>query len=252
LPPIPLFEQFRGDLIQALMAFFSTLLGACVGSFLNVCLHRWKSGGQIFYPPSYCPKCHKSILWYDNIPIISFVLLKAQCRFCQKPISWQYPLVELLTAFLFGLSPLCFSDLILLTVSDIQWRLLPHPFNNLYILTGAVFCFINVFSRVDLYVAASNFVLIGFLLFLTTQFIPKGLGGGDIKMGAALAIWLGLSKTLWALAISFGFGLLLMLPLLVMKKVTKKTMIPFGPFLASGSLLVWFQPELIKRIGIGI
>src|SRR5690349_9087495 len=92
------------------MTPLSLLLGACVGSFLNVCLIRWKSGGSVISPASSCPRCKKKIHWYDNIPVVSFILLRGRCRSCRKPISWQYPVVELVTALLFMACSLRFQD----------------------------------------------------------------------------------------------------------------------------------------------
>ncbi len=248
--------------------FFSTLLGACIGSFLNVCLSRWKSGASIIYPPSQCPQCHRSILWYDNIPLFSFLFLKAKCRFCRGPISWSYPAVEAVTALLFGLSSVRFQQekwfllptsfffvgfMVLLGASDLNWKLLPHPFTNGFILAGLLSPVNGAFfSLADRYHAVSHFVLIGFILFGTSQIIPNGLGGGDIKMGAGLAVWLGLSKTIFALFLAFGAGFLVAIPLLWRKKITRKSMIPFGPFLAFGSLVVWFWPDVVTQWGIDL
>lgn len=243
---------------------FSTLLGACIGSFLNVCLSRWKSGGNIFFPPSsQCPHCHKSILWFDNIPVLSFVFLGAKCRFCHRPISWQYPLVEIFTALLFGLSSLYFSGwplrtgsfffvsfMVILVASDLKWKLLPHLFTNLFVVTGLCFSGIgSVFFSAKIFDAVTGFLLVGFVLYGTTQVIPNGLGGGDIKLGAGLAAWFGLSKSLIVLLFAFGFGTLAVIPFLYFKMISKKSMIPFGPFLGISSLLFWFWPGLIDKLG---
>lgn len=250
-------------------SLFSTLLGAillgaCIGSFLNVCISRWKNGGNIFFPTSsWCPHCHHSIPWHDNIPVLSFIFLKAKCRFCNKSISWQYPLVEASTALLFGLSFYRFHGLcsllssfffvcfmILLTASDLKWKLLPHPFTNLFILTGLFFLSLNYFQPDTWFFAISNFLVLGFFLYGIVQIIPQGLGGGDIKLGAGLAIWLSLSKTFVILLLAFGLGTLMVVPLLWLKKMSKKSTIPFGPFLAFGSLLIWFWPGLMKGLGV--
>ncbi len=240
----------------------SILLGACIGSFLNVCLSRWKNGGNVFFPTSsQCPRCHHSILWYDNLPVVSFILLRAKCRFCNKPISWQYPIVEISTALLFALSFYRFPDLhslinsfffgsfmILFFVSDIKWKLLPHPFTNFFILTGLFLLSPNPFQH--WFFSIADFLILGFVLYGTTQIIPQGLGGGDIKLGAGLALWLGLPKTFVVLSLAVGLCLLVVIPFLLMKKVTRKSMIPFGPFLAIGSLLIWFWPNLLVKVGV--
>lgn len=262
------YNILRGDFIQALMTpLFSTLLGACVGSFLNVCLFRWKNRGGIFTPPSFCPHCEKPIHWFDNIPVFSFLLLRGNCRHCHRSISWQYPLVEAATAVLFLASSLSFSEkyflilgsfvfvgfLVLLVVSDIKWRLLPNIFNNLFILAGVLFRGGNVFLTApnSFFKAVSGFIIIGSLVFAIFRFFPQGLGGGDIKMIAGLSIWLGVSKAMCVLLFAFGIGSIVVLPFLLRKKITLKSMIPFGPFLALGAMAVWFFPNLSFLSGAG-
>jgi leader peptidase (prepilin peptidase)/N-methyltransferase len=246
---------------------FSTLFGACVGSFLNVCLSRWKSGGQIFFPSSFCPHCKKSILWRDNVPLISFMLLGAKCRFCHKSISWQYPIVELVTAILFSISFIEYSNelhrfvmslffvsfLVLFVTSDLKWRLLPHPFNNFFILFGLVFSVSGpLFLPFNCFKAVSGFVLIGSLMFGIDRFYPKGLGGGDIKLAAALTIWFGLTKIVYVLLIAFGVGSIVYGTLFLLNKVKRKSMVPFGPFLAMGAFIIWFFPGILVQTGLEI
>jgi leader peptidase (prepilin peptidase)/N-methyltransferase len=240
-------------------------LGLCVGSFLNVCLYRWKNGGQVFTPASFCPHCKKTIFWFDNIPVFSYLALRGKCRVCHSAISWQYPLVEISTSFLFLLVVVNFSNdlflemssfvfvsfLVLLIASDLKWRLLPHSFNNLFILTGLFFYKENSgFAWLNFFKTASSFVIIGGLVFGLVHFFPDVLGGGDIKMVLALTIWMGLFKSIYVLILAFGAGSLLALPLLLAKKITRKSTMPFGPFLAFGALVVWFWPEFIDRLRI--
>lgn len=247
---------------------FSTFLGACAGSFLNVCLFRWKNGGQVFTPSSFCPNCKHSIFWFDNIPLISFLILRGQCRFCHEKISWQYPVIEIFTSFLFLLSSELFfpnfyleiisfifvSFLVLLATGDIKWGLLPHPVNNLFVVAGLAFFSRSAFLSFapSLFDTAGSFFIIGSLMFGFVQVFPQGLGGGDIKMISALAIWVGLLKIVCILVIAFGIGSLTALVLLVSKKTTRKSMMPFGPFLAFGAFVVWFWPELATRFFMGI
>jgi len=245
----------------------SLLVGACVGSLLNVCLARWKSGGKIASPSSFCHHCKKSIIWYDKIPILSFVRLRGKCRFCYKSISLQYPLVESTTAFFFGFSAMFFSKqafflicsfifvgfLILLSTSDIKWRLLPHPFNNFFILSGFIFSCRSFFPSVNtLFIASGNFFIVGTLMFLLTRYFPLWMGGGDVKMLAGLAVWLGVFSAFYVLLIASGTALLLFLAMFLMgaHKITLKTVIPFGPFLSFGALVVWFWPEFVLHKGM--
>jgi prepilin signal peptidase PulO-like enzyme (type II secretory pathway) len=141
--------------------------------------------------------------------------------------------------------------MVLLTVSDLSWKLLPHPFTNFFLLSGIFFSECNsMIPRLALFQAVSNFILVGFFLYVTAQIIPHGLGGGDIKMGAGLTIWLGLSKSLMALFLAFGLGCLAIIPMVWLKKIDKKTMIPFGPFLAFGSVALWFCPNVFNQMGL--
>ncbi len=241
--------------------FLLGLLGACVGSFLNVCLFRWKSGGQVVTPSSFCPRCEESILWFDNIPILSFLLLKGKCRFCSKPISVQYPLVEAFTGALFFFLAIKFlgnplllvvslffaSFMVLFIVSDLKWRLLPHPFNNFFIAFGILFSGLlshaPYFSGLESFRAASAFLLIGAPLFGLGHFFPNGFGGGDIKMVAGLAVWMGVSKTVYAFMIACSAAALFFFALRLSKRVSWAWRIPFGPFLAFGAMAVWLSSE---------
>jgi len=247
------------------MTPLSLLLGACVGSFLNVCLIRWKSGGSLISPASSCPHCKKAILKRDNIPLVSFFLLKGKCRFCRKPISRQYPAVEAATSLLFLLCSLRFPEktewlvasfvlssfLVLMTVSDLKWRLLPHSFNNFFILAGLLFSTVlfpfSVFFSLGI---VGGFVLLGSFLFGLTSFFPEGFGGGDIKMVAGLAIWLGVLKTFCVLIFACFAASIAYWILMRTKIIKHGWKIPFGPYLAMGTVWVWFWPESIDCIGM--
>jgi leader peptidase (prepilin peptidase) / N-methyltransferase len=250
-----------------LTPLFALFLGACVGSFLNVCLFRWKSGGQVFTPSSFCPHCRKTIAWFDNIPIISFALLQGKCRFCGKSISFQYPLVEVGTAFLFWsastLAPnrdpeivisgyFFISFLVLLVVSDLKWRLLPHVFNNFFIFTGLILSMRFSFSAMSLFLASSDSIIVGSFMFGLIQFFPKVMGGGDIKMITGLTIWLGFYKVVCVIFIAFSLGALLALVLMMKNKITRKSMMPFGPFLAFAALVIWLFPEFFEQIRVSL
>ena len=141
--------------------------------------------------------------------------------------------------------------MVLLVVSDLKWKLLPHPFTNLFILVGLLFLRIDPsFLSTKIFGAVTGFLLVGFILYGTTQMIPNGLGGGDIKLGAGLVIWLGFLKTFIGLLLAFWLGAFSILPFFYFRKITKKSMIPFGPFLAVSSLLLWFWAGLIGKLGV--
>ena len=260
-PSIVLFNN-RGDLIHTLLTPLSSLIfGACCGSFLNVCLFRWKNGGHVLYPPSFCPCCKKNIKWYDNIPVLSFIWLRGKCRSCSHSISFQYPTVEAATAILFCLAAQMFGNdkplaivesyfflsfLVLFVVSDLKWRLLPHVFNNFFILFGLFFMALE--SSPKLFRGLCDSIIIGSLIFGLVQFFPNSMGGGDIKLMSGLGVWMGFSKTVFIIFLSFGLGALLALFLIAKRKMNRKSMMPFGPFLALGALVVWFFPDLCGKL----
>lgn len=240
--------------------FFAFLLGLCIGSFLNVCIFRLKSGGNVVVPPtSFCPRCKHDLAWYDNLPLLSYLLLQGKCRYCRRPISIQYPLVEGVTALLFGTASVMFSDprsivasyfllsfLVLLVVSDIKWRILPHAFNNLFIGAGFVFALVDSWKSRSAFVlleSIEGFLAVGALFLVIGNLFPSGMGGGDVKMAAALGVWFGMAKSLVIVFVAFGAGALLMLPFLAMGKIRRRALIPFGPFLAMPALYFWFRPE---------
>jgi len=137
------------------------ILGSCIGSFLNVCIYRMPKEKSIVRPASYCPKCNKPLRWYDNIPLLSYIILKGKCRDCKGSISFRYPLVELITALFFlglymqlGLSPALFKMLILfsllLVVSfiDIEYHAIPVHLCFLGIIIALLF---SLYSSVKLF-----------------------------------------------------------------------------------------------------
>ena len=243
---------------------FYTLIGACVGSFLNVVLFRWKSGESIVFPSSHCNKCRHTLAWHQNIPILSFFLLKGRCAYCSSPISWQYPLVELATASLFFLwvfrfpssapglivlGPVFLCFLVILTVADLKWRLLPHPVNNLFMSCGLLssWLFPSGWGASGIKDSLQAVVVLGGAGLLLEICWPGRLGGGDIKMVAGLGSWLGWDRGLEALGVAFGVGALGSIVWMVLGRAGLKTRLAFGPFLAVGGLAVVFCPEWVLK-----
>jgi prepilin signal peptidase PulO-like enzyme (type II secretory pathway) len=135
--------------------------------------------------------------------------------------------------------------LILLTVSDFLWRLLPHLFNDLFIFSGLIFIVIRSSGLPSaIFTAVFGFFIIGTILFGLIRVFPTGLGGGDLKMLAGLTVWMGLLKALWVLVFACVTASLFFFILLMSNRVRWKWMIPFGPFLAIGALIFWFFPNL--------
>ena len=242
--------------------FFIFILGLCIGSFLNVCIYRLPRGESLLHPPSHCPQCGNLIKWWDNIPLLSYLLLKGRCRHCSSRISFRYPLVEALTGtfflfsffyrgprtfsfppFLFFLKDLVFiSFLIPVFFIDLEHRIVPNSFSYGVLGSGLFF---NVLSGsfysglVGLGIGGGIFLIIRLLgtLFLKVE----SMGMGDIKLAAGIGAFLGWRLTLVCFFLSFLLGAIVAIFLLLTRIKGRKDRIPFAPFLVAAALisLLW-------------
>ncbi len=237
-------------------SIFAFLLGLIIGSFLNCLIWRlYKNetlGGR-----SYCPKCRKQIDWYDNIPVLSFLFLGGRCRHCHQKISWQYPLVEIITALLFLLTFLVDSalpqfywllirdwlliiTLVIVFVYDFRWQLV--PMNIIWPMTAIIFILnlILGFSWFALILAGLLMALFFLLQYLLTK--KRGLGEGDIWLGLLLGVsFPSFGQLFLILILAYSIGALVGLALILFKGKDGKTKIALGPFLAFGAIitLIW-------------
>lgn len=233
------------------VTFFA--FGICFGSFLNVCIHRWPREESVVAPGSHCPECDKAIAWYDNLPLISFLLLGAKCRSCGVKISWRYFFIELLTGLIWvacwlywgltwqtGVAILLFTVLLGITITDFETQLIPDKFTLPMIVIGlilsAVFPALHnqeiwyrglVVSFISLLVGGGSLLLTGLLgNFL---FKKESMGGGDIKLLAMLGAFIGVKNII----LVFLLGPIIAVPFALYAKIVyKHEVIPFGPFLA--------------------
>jgi len=253
---------------------FIFLLGAMIGSFLNVCIIRMPHEESVVLPRSHCVHCKKLIAWYDNIPFISYLLLRGRCRFCQKKISIQYFCIELLTAIIFvlfykhyGFSKLLFPYIVMTcgfvvaTLVDFHHRIIPNEISVGGMFAGLIFSlFIPEMHDINL-VSQSLFlshvislglsllgVLVGggiiYLMGIIGDFIFKkeSMGGGDIKLLAMIGAFLGWEKALLAFFIAPFFGSIFG----ILEKIrTNDNTIPYGPFLVIGALISLFYGDRI-------
>lgn len=243
-------------------ALFFAIFGALIGSFLNVVILRLpEENASIIFPASHCPHCQKAIPWYDNLPLLSFLLLRARCRFCQAPISWQYPLVELAMALLslalyekFGLSAqfgiyFLFSGALLAIIFiDWQHQIIPDLISLPGIGLGFLLAFLNPAlawqdAAIGLALGGGFFYAIAAGYYLLTK--RAGMGGGDIKLLAMIGAFLGWQALPFVVFSSSLFGTVVGLGAMIKQKKGGKTVIPYGPFLAVGSLLYIFFQERI-------
>ena len=238
------------------------VLGLCIGSFLNVVIARWPEGRSIVTPPSACPRCGTQIAWFDNVPVLSFLALRARCRHCRAPISWRYPAVELLTAALFllvlwvrGLGPdlvpalALAAALVAITVIDLDHQLIPDVITLPGVLVGVVASVLT--GRPPWLESLIGVVVGGGLFFLIIVASRGGMGGGDMKLGAMLGAFLGWKIALVAVFLGVLTGGALAVVLLVTARKGRKDAVPFGPFLALGGLvgLLWGDQILAWYLG---
>ena len=254
----------------ALLAVTCFFFGLVIGSFLNVVIHRVPAGESIAKPRSRCPSCGKQIAERDNVPVVSWLLLRGKCRHCHTAISARYPLVELLTGLLFaavawrlGLSwelPafLVFTGgLIALSGIDLDTFLLPKKvFYPVLFSSGALLAIAGLLDRdwQGLREAAIGgllaFVVLGAIHFA----YPKGMGFGDVRLVALLGLflgWLELGAVAVGLFLGFTLGSVVGVGLMVAGRRGRKDRIPFGPFLAAGAYLAIFLAEPILDLYLG-
>lgn len=224
--------------------------GALIGSFLNVVIYRVPRKESISFPPSHCPECDMNIKPYDNIPVISWLLLRGKCRACGAPISARYPAVEALTAALFGLAAWQFGFTLVLPAAlvflailvavsfiDLEHQIIP----NKIILPGMPIALglVLLQGAGPALTGVAGFLIGGGLLLLVAMINPAGMGAGDVKMAAFMGVFLGY-YVLIALLVAFILGAVIGLILIATGIRTRKEPVPFGPFLALGSLAALF------------
>ena len=245
------------------------LLGLIWGSFLNVVIYRLPLEKSVVKPASYCPACKATIKFYDNIPVISFLILLGKCRYCKTRISVQYPLIESLTAFSFWaayqytngitihmVAVIIFLCLIIaLGVIDLKHMILP---DELTLGGAALFLIYSFFhpeqNTIELIVTA--FVAALFFAAIYYYYVKvrkrEGLGFGDVKLMLLLGAFLGFKKLLVAILLASFAGVLVGIFFIVFKKKTVKLALPFGTFLSLGSYIAYFYGHTILNFLRGL
>ena len=240
---------------------FVFLFGAIVGSFLNVCIYRIPAEKSIVSPPSHCPSCGERVRPYDNIPLLSWLLLGGKCRFCRARISVRYPLVELLTALLtlflfheYGFSAgfaalfLFSAALVVITFIDLDHQIIPDIISLPGIPLGFAFSFFlpqvgwkN--SLIGILVGGGSLLVVAYAYELITK--KEGMGGGDIKLLAMMGAFLGWKSIPFIIFISSLLGSVIGISLMIAQKKDSKLAIPFGPFLATAAVIYIFFGDSI-------
>ena len=257
------------------ISFFA--LGLVVGSFLNSVIYRIYKKESIFFPRSHCPYCNHKLTWKDLIPVLSFLILRGKCRYCKKPISFQYPLVELFTGIIFvlllnyelrimnyGIFNLefflnslflilnsCF--LIVIFVYDLKHYIIPDKIVYPAILVSGIRypvsgIFFGLYTNHQILNAIYS-CLGASLFFFLIWFLSRGkwLGFGDVKLVFFMGLFLGFPNIMVALFLAFPIGAIIGLGFIFFKKKDLSSEIPFGPFLVTGTFIaLFFGRELIN------
>jgi leader peptidase (prepilin peptidase) / N-methyltransferase len=235
-------------------------IGLVIGSFSNVCIYRIPRNESIIRPGSHCPQCSKPIPFYDNIPVISYILLKGKCRYCGQPIPLQYPIVELATGLFYlalylfyGLQLIAIvymllcTLLIIISFIDLKERIIPDVLSLPFIAIGFILSFfLKSLSPVDsllgILVGGGSLLIIA--IAGTYLFKKEAMGGGDIKLAAMIGAFLGWQLTLLSLFLGFFLGSIIGVIVLIINK-GKTDIVPFGPFIALGAMLSIFWGQAI-------
>jgi leader peptidase (prepilin peptidase)/N-methyltransferase len=237
------------------------VLGAIIGSFLNVCIYRIPAGVSIVTPRSRCPHCETPISWYHNIPILSWLLLKGKCAYCGAEVPMRYLLVEALTGTLFALffcrftfhpvTPvilLLVAALVVITFIDLDHQIIPDVISLPGIPVGFLCSFLVPWvswqeSLLGIVLGGGSLLTIALGYELLTK--KEGMGFGDVKLLAMLGAFLGWTAIFPIIFIGSLLGTLVGIPLMLIKKADSKLAVPFGPFLSAAALVhIFFVQHL--------
>ena len=239
------------------------IFGLCIGSFLNVCIYRLPVSKSIVHPRSMCPICGNFIRFYDNIPVLSYAWLKGKCRNCRTGIPLRYPIIELLSA-LFALTTIIkygptleaviyfafIASLLVVTFIDIDHRIIPDvitlPGIPIFFLAGLALPGLTIKdSLIGILAGGGSLLLVAYGYNLITK--KEGMGGGDIKLLAMIGAVIGWQGVLFTIFVSSLIGTLSGIIIMLYTRNNMKLKVPFGPFLAIGSITyIFFGPQLTQ------
>lgn len=285
-------------IVEVLSYLFLFVSGTFIGSFLNVVADRLQNGESIFVGRSHCEKCKKPLAPKDLLPILSFISLKGKCRYCSTKLSYYYPISEIITGLAFVIIAMyielfqstssqlwigflyiafIFSTYIVITISDLKYRIIPNKVVFTAIFVVLAFNLVNMAiilttsylrlkgdefgvylidagfwsSRALLMVKsfawniASAFAIAGFFLFLIYITKGRGMGGGDVKLGLLIGLFNSLPNNVLAIFLAFLLGAAYSLVMMILRKRSIKDTIPFGPFMVLGSVIAFFYGQYL-------
>ena len=245
------------------------IYGLLIGSFLNVVIYRIPREENIAWPGSHCPGCGHGLKWYDNIPLLSYLLLKGRCRYCKEEISLQYPLVEALNGIIYVLLYIFFyqvkldfvflalisSTLLAILVIDLKEQLIPDVLVVIVLISSIIHkALLHFLEGIPFPLTDS---LLGLIiaggLFLLIVFVSRGgMGGGDVTLIGALGFVLGVRGILMVIFLSFVLGSVISIFLLAARIKSRKDPIPFGPFIVISFYITLFFGDNILNWYTGL
>ncbi len=267
-----------------ILTVFAGFFGACIGSFLNVCIHRIPLDLSVVAPRSFCMRCKRTIPWYFNIPVASYFILRGRCRYCREPFSFRYAFVELLTAFLFVLACIAYppggtepilrieplpslsavpvmwlfaSGLIVGTFVDFDHYILPDSVTIGGMAAGLLLSGLvpelhgattwwGGLKDALIGLAAGFGVLQTIAVLGSKAFKKEAMGFGDVKLMAAIGAFLGWKAVLFCVVASSFFGTIVGVSLILLGRSRLGSRLPFGPYIAlSGLVWVFWGPKLV-------
>ncbi|MFQ5716458.1 MAG: prepilin peptidase [Nitrospinales bacterium] len=244
-----------------LLTGFIFFIGLAVGSFLNVCIYRMPIAQSVVSPRSHCPSCKSLIRVQDNVPVISYILLRGKCRQCGASISPVYPLVELGAGVLFAAVFIKFgiawqtpifwvvaAALVAVAAIDLKHKIIPDRIT----LPGIVFGLAAGTYLIGFRESLTGFFVGGGLFYAIAVLSKGGMGGGDIKLIAAAGALLGWQKTLLVIFLASFLGSCVGIPLILAGRKHGKSQIPFGPFLAAGIIAAIFSGDSLIQLYLRI
>ncbi|MGE0827420.1 MAG: A24 family peptidase [Candidatus Binatia bacterium] len=249
---------------------FTFIFGACVGSFLNVCIYRLPLNESIVTPGSHCRACGTFLSWYENLPLLTYLIRRGRCGACGTPFSFRYFFVELLTGLLavalvwhFGptLTTLGYfafaSALVVITFIDLDHQIIPDVISLPGLIAGLLFSLLSPVPTLTLWTSFIGALVGGGLLLavaLSYQLITgrEGMGGGDVKLLAMIGAFLGWRAIPFTIFVASFFGSVVGVTAMIRSRADSKFALPFGPFLAFGALSYLFFGERIIAWYLGL
>jgi leader peptidase (prepilin peptidase) / N-methyltransferase len=251
--------EFINTIPYPLIAVSIFAFGLAIGSFANVCIYRLPKKESVVFPVSHCTTCSFPVRPFDNIPVISYLKLGGKCRYCKESISVIYPIIEAITALLllvgffkFGVTfdfliyIVVAPTLVIITAIDIKHQIIPDVITLPGIVLGLVAGSYTI-GYIDSFL---GFLIGGGLFYLLAVLSNGGMGGGDIKYIAAAGALVGWQKVLLIIFIGAFLGSFVGLFQIAVQKKSRKSIIPFGPFLAAATLIALFYGNLLIKLYI--